>query len=780
MANPYQVRPFAVDPKRIHRGSLSPDDAAAMSRGRQPTVYDNTEIFFQQVNPVMTHIPRNGSLSSLDSIPSRRSSNTSWVSNYTQPTVPSPEPGTFSLGSKPSHPGLQRGLIFKRISQGVYDCILEQLQDLHSDRLSPSCATCYMRDLVALQLTSRSWDKAVRKTLYTKIHISDNDSPTQLKKYKMKYGTRLRLLRRTLRERQMLGALVKELTVPDPAIPPLLPNGRPNPGFVEYRDLLASLVMVCPNLERLQGFYTFYNHEFDRLTHALSTRRRLKEHVWIVSENQAVTQRSHYQVSPGLLDEHQVYQFMHYHYAWSQLETLMFCSPGGTGVLEHELFIRVFQLLPSLRHLCVSCFDGDDFMDQTLLALPALSSLRLEECPGISGSGLSRWAASPAAHTVESLTLIHQNLLELVTISKILASLRQLLKFTIVQADVSPSMPDSLLILQPILASPKLKYLHWDVAPSGQYTSTKYYADLPPSSQVMQTANSHLAASILHAGFPNLVALRAPQDLDPPGVLQEVCRPTTNASILLPADRYGLPPKSRGRNSAMPEVLPTNNSLHAARVRAQSYIDSASKSKKEFCKVIITDHSNQEASSHKSSSSHHSVSTDPTDPGDLFSEPQDHSLETGVDHALWPITPSNKQFSTAILSMLDASSSEKQTTSVCRSDPTQPVKLHEYSLAPFLGRVSVSVSSPASSVLNPPRFNLLPDVPGYDMEGGIIGWADLLRLKEKDDRAVNGPAWIRDGCTGRWNQGCARGPGWWRHTERERRSGRAIGTGHFF
>ena len=259
----------------------------------------------------------------------------------------------------------------------------------------------------------------------------------------------------------MLGALVKELTVPDPAITPLLPNGRPNSQFIEYRDLLATLVMVCPNLERLQGFYTFYNHEFDRLTHALSTRRRLKEHVWIVSENQAVTERSHYQISPGLLDDHQVYQFMHYHYAWSQLETLMFCSPGGTGVLEHELFVRVFQLLPSLKHLCVSCFDGDDFMDQTLLALPALVSLRLEECPGISESGLSHWAATPAAHTVESLSLIHQNLGELVTISKILASLPRLLKFTIVQADVSPSMANDLMIFQPILASPTKKSRSW-------------------------------------------------------------------------------------------------------------------------------------------------------------------------------------------------------------------------------------------------------------------------------------------------------------------------------
>ncbi len=614
---------------------------------------------------------------------------------------------------------------------------------------------------------------------YSKIHISDNDSPAQLKKYKMKQGTRLRLLRRTLRERRMLGSLVRELTVPDPAIPPVLPNGRPNPQFAEYRDLLASLVMVCPNLERMQRFYTFYNHEFDRLTHALSTRTRLKEHVWIISENQAITERSHYQIAPGLLDEHQVYQFMHYHYAWSQLETLMFCSPGGTGVLEHELFVRIFQLLPSLKHLCLSCFDGDDFMDQTLLALPALVSLRLEECPGISEYGLARWAATLAAQSLESLSLIHQNVEELLAISKILTSLSSLLKFTIVQADNSPSLPNDVMIFQPIIASPTLKHLHWDVTPSGHYPSTRYHGDLPPTSQNIQTANSHLAASILHAGFPDLLTLRAPQDIDPPGILQGVCRPTTNASILLPADRYGLPPISRGSNAAMPDNLPTNNSLHAARIRAQSYIDTASKSEKDFCKVIITDHSNYGASRHESTDSHYSVSTDPTDPEDLFSDTEDPTLDTSADRPLSPNTPSSKEVSAKILTML-GDPIENKYKSVCRSAPAGPLTLHEYVLPPFLGRVSVSVSSPASSVLNPPRFNLLPDVPEYDTEGGIIGWAELLRLKEKDDRAVNGPAWIRDGCTGNWNKGGPRGPEWWRHTERERRGGTNIGTRHFF
>lgn len=132
---------------------------------RHSSNYDNEEIFFQQAKAYLAHPLRNDSISSLDSSPSRRSSPTSWVSSHTQPTIPSPTSATFSIRSKPSNPSLQRVSIFKRLPQEVYDSILAQLQELHSDRLSPSCATCYMRDLVALQLTSRSWDKGVRKTL---------------------------------------------------------------------------------------------------------------------------------------------------------------------------------------------------------------------------------------------------------------------------------------------------------------------------------------------------------------------------------------------------------------------------------------------------------------------------------------------------------------------------------------------------------------------------------------------------------------------------------------
>lgn len=132
---------------------------------RHASSHDNTEIYFQQVAPNVTHTQRNQSINSLDSMPSRRSSSTSLISNSTQATIPSPVSANFPIATKTPDSSLQQGLTFKHLPQEVYDCILSQLQELHSDRLSPSCATCYLRDLVALQLTNRSWDKAVRKTL---------------------------------------------------------------------------------------------------------------------------------------------------------------------------------------------------------------------------------------------------------------------------------------------------------------------------------------------------------------------------------------------------------------------------------------------------------------------------------------------------------------------------------------------------------------------------------------------------------------------------------------
>ncbi|KAL8779629.1 MAG: hypothetical protein Q9194_001331 [Teloschistes cf. exilis] len=100
-----------------------------------------------------------------------------------------------------------------------------------------SCETCYLRDLCALALVDRAWDRAVRPVLYGRIYIVGNDSTTSAKKFKMKSGVRLKLLRRTLRERRALAQLVREIKVPR-----LQPEGQmENPKTI---DLVASLVMA--------------------------------------------------------------------------------------------------------------------------------------------------------------------------------------------------------------------------------------------------------------------------------------------------------------------------------------------------------------------------------------------------------------------------------------------------------------------------------------------------------------------------------------------------------
>ena len=193
------------------------------------------------------------------------------------------------------------------------------------------------------------------------------DSKEHTKKYKMKTGIRLKLLRRTLRERSYLAQHVRELKVPR-----LHMEG--DLSSKEMNSIVASLVMACPNLERLVGFYPVYAHDFDRLTHALSTRKKLKEQVWLIGENAAITQRSQKQLAPGLMDPEQKDCFVHFHDAWTSLTTLFLHSPGF-GILEKDIFVNIrsdgdprrvqgpgiLHRLPALRHLCISNFDMDDF-----------------------------------------------------------------------------------------------------------------------------------------------------------------------------------------------------------------------------------------------------------------------------------------------------------------------------------------------------------------------------------------------------------------------------------
>ncbi|KIX99906.1 uncharacterized protein Z520_04543 [Fonsecaea multimorphosa CBS 102226] len=471
----------------------------------------------------------------------------------------SPRPSsTPRYGSKSRFPISTARVSWKKLPPSILNLILDHLRYLHLSPGSSSCSTCYMRDLTSVQLTCKTWFSDAQRILYTNIQIIGQDDISMLRKWRVSRAARLIRLRSTLRSRPLLAALVRTLHVPDPHIPIYTASGSPNPEYDAYLCTIASLVMECPNLEALTGFVAFYNHTFDRLTHALSTRTKLRQHVWVIAENEDVSVRSQTQLPPGLLDAHQIYQFELYHRRWNCLETLMLCSPGSLGVIEHELFIRVLHSLPALRNLCISSFDADDFHDMTLLSLPPwVTTLRLEECSGVTDAGLMQWAASPNAAQIERLSLIHQNVTSLLTLSKIFASMGRLWKFTILQTDVVPSWPKEVGVLfQPVLASGSLRFLHWDILSRSPEALSDHHSYASEAGRHLP--NMQLALSISHNGFPSLRQLRAPRDISPPGALQTVCQMMGDDNIPLD-DRVFYHQQSLSRS----------NSLQVARLRAR-------------------------------------------------------------------------------------------------------------------------------------------------------------------------------------------------------------------
>ena len=385
---------------------------------------------------------------------------------------------------------------------------------------------------------------------YAQIQIVGNDSKESGKRQKPKLGTRLKLLRRTLRGRMFLAQLVRELKVPS-----LFADGEIIPR--EMIDLVASVVMACPNLEKLDGFYPIYSHEYDRLTHALSTRRRLREHIWLIGENDDIYDRSQRQLPPGLMDHMQKASFLHHHNAWQMLTTLFLYSPDS-GILEKDLFVNtkntndprrirgpgILHRLPLLQHLCIANFDMDDFDDITLLRIPPLFSLRLQELEGVTFWGLTEYSRTRSAFYVRSLSLVNLDITYMTAISNLLLNMKNLKRFTLVQ-DTSPELAAGEAVIQPVIASISLEYMHWDIKAPG-------------------SANANLAASIRAGGFPRLRTLRAPSDHD--GKLQSLCKP--RACVELPSDWSGK--AILLNNGRVPR-----GGLREARYRAQKRIENA-------------------------------------------------------------------------------------------------------------------------------------------------------------------------------------------------------------
>lgn len=457
------------------------------------------------------------------------------------PTSPT-SPTSFGMKYTPRTPG--EG--FKKLPEEILLVILVELKKSHLEVGSLSCSTCWMRDLTNLGLSCKKWWNASRTMLYEDIQLNGTDSiPHMKKRFKVKYGTRLKLLRRTLTARPDIAQLIKCLKVP------AMPEGlRTKKEQEEYVDLAASLIMACPNLERFPGFYPAYSHEFSRIVHALSTRKKLTERVWIINpspfqrqKRYAFDQNDQYLtpiLAPGPLLPEQCIEFLTYHMRWPNLQTLfLHCNPGGT--IDSLLFTDIFNSLPALEHLHVSSFPAPSFNDSTLTSLPPLRSLRLDNLPCITATGFSNYAAATCSDALTHLSLVSVPLLSLPVLARLFSHLVSLTHFTISQA-ASPALPIGVdIFLHPYLASETLQYLHWELT--------------NPDDDV---ATDILGKSISFNGFPALRTIRAPTDFD--GTLQKLCKPRDR--IELPGDRYrnmGPPGSHHGipHSQSLPNMPPS-------------------------------------------------------------------------------------------------------------------------------------------------------------------------------------------------------------------------------
>lgn len=320
----------------------------------------------------------------------------------------------------------------------------------------------------------------------------------------------------------------------------------------EIVSLVASLVMACPNLEQLVGFNIRSSAQvFDRLSHALSTRSRLKEKVWMLKDS--ITELS----DDGDDGTNEYYveacdpteRFLELNSNHALLKTLVLHQEDALAAttLNFRAIVGTMRLLPNLRDLSISGLSESSFTNMTLNALPPdLHSLRLENLPGIDDKGLQRFANSQAMSSIKTLLLIDLEVSNLTTISDILsAHSTNLEEFSLAQDKAPGNLTRQ--SVSTTFQSRTLRYMHWEIRSDAgslaDLPSTSYSLIMPEppsapasSSPVNCFATTLLAKSIKSGEFPSLRRIRIPHD--PQGLIQALCKPL--ATALLPFDMVTL------------------------------------------------------------------------------------------------------------------------------------------------------------------------------------------------------------------------------------------------
>ncbi|KAK9780870.1 putative F-box domain-containing protein [Seiridium cardinale] len=553
--------------------------------------FDNRPIMYNQMSRPSSSSSNGSSIMTRDSFEasmrspaSTRTSFGSWDSHPRRPEYGWQRPAPIKQYRRKA---AQPGELFAAIPDEVLDLIMGNLRMLHMAESSFSCATCMMRDLCSVALGSKRLLKVARDALYANIQIVGSDSQTVRKRYKINHGSRMILLRRSLRSNPSIAAIVRTLKVP------MQPQGM---ALDQYLNLVASVIMACPNFEQFHGPHQFYDHNFNRLFHALSTREKLKEMTWVVepSSSQQHHRRPMADTDPEDLSPQQSAAFLELNMRWSHLTTLsIHCFPGA-ALTPVSLVSTALSTMPSLQTLHLSHLSQTSFDDTDLLSLPELKTLSLTNMPGITSSGLATFASRPASQSLKSFRLQHMDIDSLAALARVFQGLSSLESFTFVQFSIPVAPEDEVIWLFPYMVSKSLRKLHWDI------TGLETYANL---------ADSILAKSIAAGGFPRLRVLRAPND--PEGLFQNLCKPVER--IEKPSDKYrgrGLvatidvrpntprTPTTPGKSPAKSLNAPPPfglfepkkaSDLHQARLAAQKRLEEARKTPRFTVNVIDED-----------------------------------------------------------------------------------------------------------------------------------------------------------------------------------------------
>ncbi|KAI0004682.1 hypothetical protein F4779DRAFT_633970 [Xylariaceae sp. FL0662B] len=631
---------------------------------------------------------------------SSRTSFESWNSSPRRPEYGWQRPAPIKQRYRPRR---KTGELFAALPDEVLELILDELKSLHLSPGSTSCATCMMRDLCSVAVSARKLLKVARPALYENIQLVGMDSQVQRKRYKINFGSRLVLLRRTLRSNPTIAAMVRSLKAP------AIPQGVP---VDLYQNVVASVIMACPNFERLVGFHQSYDHSFNRLFHALSTRSKLKEMHWVLEASKFQTKRRksnaaallnpdtpEFKEAPGDLQLEQSEAFLELHADWEDLTTLsIHCLPGAT-LTPVSLIPDIVSRLPALQNLHLSHLPFTAFNDANLLSLPPLHTLTLSHLPGVSSEGLSSFARRPSSLWIRKLTLQHIDVDSLPAVAQILSNLTALETFAFVQND-EPIMPTNEIIwLFPYLASPSLRKLHWDITSQPERANR---------------ADIILAKSIETDGFPSLRTLRTPND--PDGLFQALCKPLEK--IEMASDRYRGPGPgphwlAKCTSRPTPPATPTTPSTPSS-------------------------------ATFKNWSFPLTPTPTPTTPSFFPPDDTPAPIRKGV--------ASSSHLATARMAAQARLEAARQRPRFAvrvvevpaDGDADGAVLVESYGVAGFLGRVGA-----------PLRYCLAPDPGASDENGGLVDVADLLLGDGGEDLAREG----REGCTGRWNAAFTAGGG---------------------